>query len=209
MPINRTKKILFIHIPKCAGTSIARSLGMFFGDPLTMNTEILYGIDKNNNNVLQSLPLEYYSDYVSESLISEYVKFTVVRNPYDRVLSDYSWKNRGCKTLYDFLILIKNYLSTHTKKDTIKYNKISPNHMLPQYEYIKSDKFTLDHIIKFENIQQDLNDNIDKTVVLKKINTSKHERWEHYFKNHPECISLVNEIYAIDFEKFNYKKLDC
>lgn len=181
-------------------------MGMY-GDPIKLDKDVLYGIDKNNI-VLQSLPLEYYLNYIPEKNILEYLKFTIVRIPYDRVVSDYSWKNRNCKNLYDFLILIKKYLNMYKKQDLIKYNKnISHNHFLPQYEYIKSDKFKMDHILKFENLQKDFNDKIDKNIILKKTNTSKHNNWETYFSKDPRCIQLVNEIYSIDFEKFKYKKL--
>ena len=88
MPINRKEKIILVHIPKNAGSSVAKTLNMYPQNTHKKNRNILYGIE-DDKTVLQSLPLEYYDRYLDYNLINECLKITVVRNPYDRVLSDY------------------------------------------------------------------------------------------------------------------------
>jgi chondroitin 4-sulfotransferase 11 len=70
MTINHEKKLIFIHIPKNAGTSIIKAMGV----------ENLY-MDKTIKEYK-----EHYGDYWNE-----YKKFTVVREPIDRFISAYKF----------------------------------------------------------------------------------------------------------------------
>ncbi len=204
MPIDIKNKIVHIHIPKCAGTSVANVLKIY-GDWKKPNLDILYGI--HNNIVLQSLPLEYYSQYYSIELLKQCTIFAVVRNPYDRVLSDYCWRNRKCASMYDFLILIKNTLANNKKDTLITYNStILFNHFLPQHKYIECDNIFDVKIIRFENIKHDMKDKLNINMNCH-TNTTKHMSWQKYFSDKPKCIQLINEIYKKDFEMFNYDLL--
>lgn len=204
MPINRTTNTIFVHIPKTGGTSIEKALGMYSNWRKT-NLNVLYGLDKDKK-VLQSLCLEYYKNYLPEKLISQCKIYTVVRNPYDRALSDFSWKNRGFDNLKDYLQHIKNTLSKKTKSELMVFNKNLQNHYLPQFEYIKSEKYKVTHILRFENLNKEFEKHFP-TIKLEYHNKSKHEDYKEFYKKNPECVDLVNEIYNIDFVKFNYKKL--
>ena len=70
MTINHEKKLIFIHIPKNAGTSIIKALGV---ENLCMDKTI-------------EQYKEHYGDYWNE-----YKKFTVVREPIDRFISAYKF----------------------------------------------------------------------------------------------------------------------
>ena len=208
MPINRNKKLIFIHIPKCAGTSIAKAFNMYQEEEIDLNN--LYGIDKNNI-VLQSLCLKFYDKYLEKSLINSCLIFTVVRNPYDRALSDFCWKpglKRKCKTLYDYLLLVENTLENYNDYELMKFNeKLHYNHFLPQYKYIEHNEYKNIKIIKFENIQKEINEFIDPNIIIKKTNQSKHIEWKKYYIDKPKCINLINKIYKKDFEIFNYEMI--
>mgnify|MGYP002831615328 CR=1 FL=1 len=85
----------------------------------TEDMEHLYGIHKDGN-VMQCLCLKFYDNYLSDELIKSCFIFGVSRNPYDRALSDYSWKSRGCESLEEFLLLVKDTLHTHTDEELMK-----------------------------------------------------------------------------------------
>ncbi len=70
MTINHEKKLIFIHIPKNAGTSIIKAMGV---ENLCMDKTI-------------EQYKEHYGDYWNE-----YKKFTVVREPIDRFISAYKF----------------------------------------------------------------------------------------------------------------------
>lgn len=90
MPVCRTRKLLFIHIPKNAGTSITKSLEM-----------------ENQGHVAALHYKRNLEDF------DEFFKFTVIRNPWDRVVSCYEfarmqksyWHNAVTNKHWDFDVL--------------------------------------------------------------------------------------------------------
>ena len=68
-------RCIFVHIPKCAGMSIAQSL---FGRYVTGH-----------------MPLRTYRYVYSSGELRAYYKFTFVRNPYDRLVSAFLFMQRG------------------------------------------------------------------------------------------------------------------
>lgn len=201
MPVNKDKNILFVHIPKCAGSSIAKTLGMKPYDSHKKNLDVLYGID-DDGLVLQSMPFDYYSKYLDDDYINKCFKFTVVRNPYSRAVSDFKWSNRGQKDFYSFLRSIKSTRAMSSCEHLLKYNQFHTNHMLTQSYYIQSDKFKLDKIIKIENITQEFNE-IFPDEKLCHINKTQSMDYRAFYKDE-RCIRLVQELFGEDFENFGY-----
>ncbi|HSH75802.1 MAG TPA: sulfotransferase family 2 domain-containing protein, partial [Longimicrobiales bacterium] len=69
------RRCIFVHIPKCAGFSVARSLfGNLAGGHLTVRK---------------------YQMIYRRREFSEYFKFTFVRNPWDRVVSAFFFLKEG------------------------------------------------------------------------------------------------------------------
>ena len=207
MPVDRQGKLIFIHTPKCAGTTIARALGIQGSrGSHAEDREHLYGFDKDGT-VMQSLCLKFYDDYLPDEFIRSCFIFGVARNPYDRVLSDYSWDARGCKSLHTFLLLIKDTLHTRTDKELMRFEKSHQNHFLPQHRYFESEKYQVDAVLKFENLEEDFSRYVNKTIRLGHWQRSKHRPWREVFSDKPECTKLVNELYGRDFELFGYETL--
>tara|TARA_R110000824_G_scaffold46931_1_gene134342 strand:- start:283 stop:999 length:717 start_codon:yes stop_codon:yes gene_type:complete len=76
MNLNLDKKIMFFHIPKNAGVSIMTAFG------LEKNKQI------NRSPVCALTTLDYYGEEYLKSLI----KFSIIRNPYDRLVSLYHFR---------------------------------------------------------------------------------------------------------------------
>lgn len=91
MPVDHKNKIIFVHIPKCGGTSVESFFDM-------RNKESLYddlSSDINKNGVtysLQHLTPNFIKELIPD-VYDDYIKFTIIRNPYERVLSEYVWQN--------------------------------------------------------------------------------------------------------------------
>ena len=85
-------KIIFVHIPKNAGTSVKNLFSKKLERPFQ---------NKTINEIKKENPKAYNS----------YRKFTVVRNPYDRVISWYAYQNRYRldKNLVGYNDLINTY----------------------------------------------------------------------------------------------------
>lgn len=185
------KKILFIHIPKAGGTSIATALyGKASGHPY------LY---------------QYY--LANKNFTKTFYKFCVVRNPYDRLLSAFLHiSNRECNP--DFKLLFKQ-LNIKSFDDLILnlndksiYRKICNRivHFRSQYELIYHRNVSMDEIFKFEDfnsIEQSLNKRLNQKISIKKLNTSKRTHYRDYYNKF--SINVVKKIYKKDLEMFNYE----
>tara|TARA_Y100000310_G_C20149471_1_gene564018 strand:+ start:13 stop:573 length:561 start_codon:yes stop_codon:yes gene_type:complete len=181
------EKIIFIHIPKTAGTSIRsyfKSISRRKKKPRKHATikEIEY-----------SFPTEYKT----------YKKFTVVRNPYDRILSWFFYlktkKNSHVQNM-EFKEWL-NYLVEIKKNKIFSTKHITSIIMLSQSFWINN---TVE-IIKFENLNEELNKLFNKQINLPIINKSNHKYYLEYYNK--ESLNIIYDIYKEDFKKFNYKKL--
>jgi len=182
------KELKFIHITKCAGTSIENA---------GKKQNILWGrFCKEYGFWHQLFPK------VDPDVIDKYDWFMVVRNPYERMLSEYYWFTGGAKQpmsmtrMNEFLI------------DKIKKRSNIGDHFTEQYKYLHP---TVNiRIIKFENLGQEF------TALMKEYNLEKiHLDKENARNRHdysvadfsPELITLINEVYDQDFAEFQYEKI--
>tara|TARA_R100000808_G_C2089225_1_gene110244 strand:+ start:169 stop:789 length:621 start_codon:yes stop_codon:yes gene_type:complete len=200
-------KVIFIHIPKNAGTSIKS----YFGYDLTSK-------EKFKHSTIYEIKKEYPDLYKS------YKKFAIVRNPYDRMISWYAylsgfrWNNDAAwqlmsddfKNSYfnDFKNFIKhpnsdNWIDTRKKLliDAKWGEKWRLNLLKPQVYWI--DKTVT--ILKYENLKEELNNLFKKEIDLPIENKTICEHYLKYYDT--ESLNMVYDKYKEDFEKFNYKKL--
>jgi hypothetical protein len=73
--------------------------------------------------------------------------------------------------------------------------------LAPQYLWIDETV----NILKYENLNKELNTFLNKKVNLPKINNSIHEHYLNYYNN--KSLNIIYHRYKEDFKKFNYKKL--
>ena len=205
MPISHRLKLIFIHISKTGGSSIEKMLNLFPDSFHAFNPEMMIGIDRDGY-VLQALPLYNYGKYYSKEIIDTYFKFTVVRNPYDRCISDYSENNRGYECFETYLRFVKHTLETHSTDQLLKYNrKYYTHHWLPQVTLI-GDVSNFDMVLKFENLSDDiktLSTKIGTELMLPHIGASKRNHDYHVYYT-DTTRALVNDIYHDDFVQFGY-----
>ena len=83
MVVCHMRKIIFIHIPKTAGSSIEHLL----------RDEGRYELDfigvRNGRSTHHYMGIEL--KMILKDLYPKYYKFSFVRNPYDRLISEYFW----------------------------------------------------------------------------------------------------------------------
>lgn len=92
-------------------------------------------------------------------------------------------------------------------KSVKKKLDLSNYHFLPQHLYThKEGKQIIDFIIKYEEINE-FNDLMkDYSIDIKYVKNNKNKKFnvKDIFK---ENIDLINNVYHLDFEYYNYKKM--
>jgi len=177
--IHNDKKIVYIHIPKTAGTTIEH-------------------IFCNKNNIgSEHKDITFYKEYY------DYFIFSFVRNPYTRIISIYNYFiNGGNKSISD-INKIKN--DTNINDFLNEYNEHNLPFLKTQYSYLQ-DSEHIKFIGKFENFYTDLKKICSITnIEFMEIHNRVTEYNDYLIK--PELIDMISSIYDIDFIKYNYTKI--
>ena len=231
MPISHDLKIIYVHIPKTGGGTIEKSLGIFGQDnngSLELNYNILYG--KETNKFLQHLTIQEINE-IKKKEFDNYKKVSFVRNPYDKIVSEYFWriqiygkkKIEFKKYLFEEVIPRKNGKNIFIK-NFYKNEDLVPLldiHYLDQYKFLinRDGNFCTDFIGKFENLEEDFykifNFKIEENKIqknksnyiyylYKKIMPKflKKKAYRRFYDN--ETRDLINKEYSKDLKFFDY-----
>ncbi len=198
----RNKRLIYLHIPKVATSSIVESI--------------------TNTGAKDDYMIHTLCRPVSSLTKGQehYYKFTFVRNPFDRLVSCYESKYHEDRKHLKVLVYLTYdyYLLGYMRKDKGFDNFIHQVCKLPdgmrdlhvksQYRIVhdKNGKLGVDYIGKYENLEEDYKVIEDKFKVnsLPHFNKSKHGNWKDYYTL--ETAELVYRTYKLDFETFGYEK---
>ena len=207
--VSHRHKFVFVHINKCAGTSIAHAL-----IPYLSNTDIILGctteFEKLSDEGFQNGGLWKHSKaqearaILGEEIWRDYFTFSFVRNPWDLVLSEYEW---WLKTKYD---------NEHNAGVEIKAMKDYSEYVYSKYctrrnclDFVSDNVSTIivDFVGRQETLQQDF-DTVMETIGLSKTklpesNTTEHEHYSRYYTR--KIRKLIAEFFAKDIEAFGYR----
>ena len=185
------KALKFIHITKTAGTSIedcAKKKGILFG---RFHKE--YGF------------WHHYFTNKPRWLKLKYDWFTVVMNPYERIISEYHCKDGGIghadpnHSVAQFNSYVRN---------KIMHREPWGHHYAVQHRYIDANPNVRIHVIKFENVKEDF-DKLMRTyhldVTLDVVANKPSSKIFHVSDLSEKTVRLINEVYAEDFRKFGYQ----
>ena len=194
--ISHKLKFIFIHIPKTSGCSLTLFLKDFIDDDVIPIPSRMGGKEEFNvicvvkkQEFITHASINYYKNTYGEK-INDYFKFTIVRNPYDRMLSFYFWskgKNNQKFNRNEFINFIKEHNSL-------------------QHKYIDNTF----HIIHFENLINELK-NIEcfKNIVdfnnYPTLNASSNTKRNYNDIYDKELKDLVFNKYKKDFKLFGYE----
>ena len=170
--------LVFLHIPKTGGRSVRVWLKNHCNgfDPKHKTMHMDYAWNK--------MYIRKAYDIDTDSILT----FTVVRNPWDRIVSayfDFLSKQEEC-TFQDFVL---NKLHNTTFKRRMS-------------DYVGKNT----HVIRFENLKKEftfIQDYVKVYEPLGHIGKSKRTHYSEYYDN--ETREYVSKMYSKDVERFNYK----
>lgn len=198
MPISHNLKSFFIHIPKNAGTAISNSKKANFL--------------MNGHYSAMEMALKFPKEW------NEYFKFAIIRNPWDRLVSNYEYARM--ETSYWHSADSSRPYSTHFDYHTLKdksfedcvnmlyYDRNVFKHQgwVPQYTWIcdKNGNIMVDKLFYYENLET--NETFKKLLPdLEKVNltTKKYTDYKDYYNK--DLVDKVFRIYEKDINLFEFK----
>ena len=205
--ICKKQKVIFCHIPKTAGQSIEKAIISNVGLSHEDRGKFLLGFNNESNKGPRRLAHLFLSEYkelghISNEKFAEYFKFTIVRNPYSRLISELNYRNVPIQP-------IEKYVNSIPKL----YYKDKWRHICPQTFYIydgKSLNTEINKIYYFEKLSEAFADLKRRlfcaNIYLSHENKSLNKSWikEKLTRND---LDFINDYYDLDFKMLGYKKL--
>lgn len=181
---------IFIHVPKAAGTSVAESL---------------FGVKSRHVD---------YREYerANPHKFRRYFKFAFVRNPWDRLVSAYTFLRRGGMNAQDAAWAEANLVGVVQFRDFVRLLVDRPEllewvHLREQHRFVCDANLELkmDFIGRFETMQQDfaeISARLGLSASLSNRNRSDHAHYTTVYD--PWSRHAVSRIYGADIEVFGY-----
>ncbi len=176
----RKRKIVFIHPTKCAGKSIEHAV---FNFAKGSKSEHKRAADYDRN------------------IIKDYFVFSVVRNPWDRYISQILFDKRDPKD-------IKKFLEGDLDPKNSNGMGIIHGRSLWSYKdhFMINNKMVVDEVLRFENLEEDWKKVAKITGIesLPKVNVNLNRKhYSHYYDD--ESKEMLRKLWSWDIEKFDYE----
>ena len=201
--ISHEHRFIFVHIPKNAGNSFNRAFGIHWAD---------------------HKDIRRYSQEMEPAAFETFFKFAVVRNPWDRILSDYNFQKKKRRSAENRLFLFTESGAMRSFSDWVQTAFADPFHYdgrhwggevsahihrwSPQVDWIQiNGEIAVDFIARHESLEEDFR--LIRQWIglphsrLPRRNRKFHWHYSHYFDGATR--ELVGNYYAQDIKTFGYE----
>jgi len=202
-------KCIYFHIGKTAGVSVERWLRDEPRDARIADYASMFGWDPKEGIYLQHATPSLIQREVGQETFDRYYKFTVVRNPFARLVSVYYYLyDQHVKQFGAFEDYVEALPSLVNSKACAK-----GSHHIPQVYYTHIDGENIcNHIAHFETLPDSLTpvcNHLGLTTALPKHNIYRHKQRKNqsidsYYTS--SMTEIVVQVYESDFETFGYSK---
>jgi len=208
MNVNEEKKYIFIHIPKTGGTTISNQLHLKGGRGIAYKGDDFKNYSTQHYNIPQLLA---FNGRLRQDYLWKYFIFTIVRNPWDRFVSEYSQRqasgdDKNFKQLLEYAEECVNLYNKGIFYNKGVHNKIS--HFIPQYTFVYFCGMQIPSFVgrfeKYDDAILYISSQINYDLDLRKhLNKSDHGHYSKYY-NWKTKRKLM-KLYKDDIKLFNYK----
>jgi hypothetical protein len=212
MIISHEKELIFIHIPRTAGTRISKSICRCIG---VDNWRAFIGEPKNLVDAETEERREWIGEKhigaidlkskVSEEVWESYFKFAFVRNPWDRAISVYLHSIKSSNNLISTIWPKNNHLFNLSLILKYEFLGMKP---VQQKDYICNENGDLmvDFVGKFENLKRDFFRVCDRLGVEcrlgGKYDATGSRNYREWYTNKSKVI--IDRVKSDDIEMFDY-----
>jgi hypothetical protein len=201
---------IFVHIPRCGGTSIEQAL-----IPQVVPGKVSFGDLSDVERCMYCLPNHISSSqhskirrYARQFALNDFFKFAMVRNPWDRIISQVSYlRDVANAAVFREKSLKEQIWYCCNSRKSIWGHDLGAS----QVDYLTGPDGTIeiDFVGRFETLVGDFQ-RACKMLGLAEApalpHVSKSQRREHYSKHFdPESAKWVAARFARDIEYFGYK----
>ena len=140
---------------------------------------------------------------VGEEIFKSYFKFTIVRNPWDKAISQFYYMSHR-PDLREYIGMeendsFKKYLELTEKKPHVQWEK--------QHKFFQDDngETIVDYIGRLETMQKDATNIFQRLGInaeIPHVNATKHKHYSEYYDD--ESREMVREMYKEDIRILNY-----
>lgn len=203
--ISHSRRCIFVHIPKTGGTSIE---SLIWPQPRSVDDLWMGFIDKHHNKYqtggLQHLLATQIRSEVGPEIFASYYKFSFVRNPWDRAVSQYS-SMAGREDLREFIGMkrdasFKTYLSLIASRRHVQWE--------PQVNFLhdSTGELIVDYVGRFEAFAASVSHALETIGIEAKTIPHTQKSWRGKYGTYydDESRELIARMYKEDIEAFGY-----
>ena len=208
--ISHDKKCIFIHIPKCGGTSIEDVI--WPKDQGRTERDLWMGFVTRFENKYQTGGLQHLLGWqvreeVGHDVFGSYYKFAFVRNPWDRIVSQFAYMQQR-PDLMDYLGMtpeteFKSYLELIRRKEHVQW--------MPQVRFLLDldGSVLVDRVGRLEAFNEDCAQIFESLGMHSgylpgHVNRSKRKAFRDYYLD-CESIDMVADLFAEDIDFLGYE----
>jgi len=205
MLISDQHKFIFVHVSKAAGSSIYKTLEPFANhkDKSILNKVLSKTGIRRNHQTRYFAQHAYISEaqkYIPEQEFNKLFKFGFVRNPYDWIVSMYSFLQQATDHRHNQMILDMTF--SEFVDFEIKRN------LRHQHLFLcdKQGELVVDFVGRFEQLENNfktITDRLNLDVRLPHVNASKRKDYRVYYT--PEIQDKVAKHWHKDISLFGYE----
>jgi len=187
--ISHNPKLIFIHVPKAAGSSIEFALQKY--SSVAVSFEANGNAVLKNKHVTAAQVLEAYG----KEKYSKYFSFAVARNPWERVVSAFFYLQsinhqglKGADTVHDWVM-----------KGDVWCEPTS-------FYVLHKGKMIVDQVLYYDNLDAEFAELCERleidTTTLPRNNSSQHQHYRNYFDTSSE--KVIAKLFAEDIRHFSF-----
>jgi hypothetical protein len=202
MIYSKKHKLIFIHIYKTGGTSIASGLMEYIKMDRTLIEKVVKMLRPNyesNKPLFKHCQADSIVDYLGEDEFRKCFSFCVVRNPFDLLVSMYFYLKRWSGGP-DYLIINQMTFEQWLLHQCSK----QPRNQIDFLTY--NNEVIVNKVYRFENLKE-----IEKDFKMRGIkmelphlNMSMRSHYSEYYTS-DKLVELVKKTYHRDFEAFGHE----